>query len=111
MKRIIPPTGAGSAHGQAPYGEWEKRRPLLSAHLCDLTYTDPPGKRKPGTLSIRTRLGLWCGTLRDPDSKNMLTAEAHDPEALLDALESLLMLEDAPWQPDPFAEEKPKPRR
>lgn len=112
MKRIVKPDGVNQVAQEAEGGEWLEDYPNLIEFLTCTTYSDPPGRRKPGSLSIWTRFKMWCCSLRDNDNGACLRIEALTPDQLLHALETLLATGNAPWEfpPEPEPPAKGKKR-
>lgn len=71
---------------------------------CAMVLYDDGTPRKPGWYTVRTFGSTWQMEIKDPDTLQMMriTQPTHDDMWLMAAL--LLASEDAPWEPDVWAQ-------
>lgn len=102
MRRITKPEHSSLPIAEAEGGEWLEDWPNLTEFLTATRFDDPPGPRRPGSLTISTRFKLWTATLRCPNEGVQLRCDAVTPGQLLSALETFLVSPGCPWEPDPY---------
>lgn len=104
MKRRDKLIGQGVVPPAAPHTSvlMAKLAPVLE--WCALTSYEDGSPRTPGTFRIATRGQLWSFTVTDPDAAARLTVVSGSPDETLKLLVAYLGADNAPWEPDPYAQ-------
>jgi hypothetical protein len=85
--------------------------PVMREFLAARQYEDGSA-RSPGVLRLTTQGSLWELVIQDPDAAARLTLRDPKLDHLLVSMDTLLVLEEAPWETDRYlAERLAKPRK
>jgi hypothetical protein len=79
------------------------RHHSIVAH-CAVTQYDDGDSRKPGWITVRTMGAAWVIEVKDPDTCQLMRVVQATLDDALTMLALLLDSEDAPWEPDPWAQ-------
>jgi hypothetical protein len=83
----------------------------LVAHCCVTRYEDGT-PRRPGWWTMKTQGTTWIVQIKDPDGACGLQAMAQSVDDALALADLLLGSDDAPWEPDPFLQDRlPKKKK
>lgn len=84
----------------------------LVEHCCARSYDDGD-PREPGWFTVKTVGAAWVCQVKDPDSKMSFQVVGATLDAVLQDVCLLLSCEEAPWEHDPWLENRggKKPRR
>jgi len=82
----------------------------LVAHMAVVQYDDG-GARVPGWISIKTIGAAWQIEIKDPDTLQLLRVVQATLDDALTLAALLLDSEDAPWEPDTWAQQRAKTAR
>jgi len=77
----------------------------IVSHLA-ITQYDDGAPRRPGWITLKTLGAAWVVEAKDPDSCCKLSVVQNTLDDALAALCLLLESEEAPWEPDPWLQQK-----
>lgn len=86
---------------------------ILRDHLpilehCAMTQYEDGDPRKPGWITLKTFGSTWQFEVKDPDTLQMMRVAAPTFDEAVVLLGLLLGSEDAPWEPDVWAQQQAK---
>lgn len=79
----------------------------LVEHMA-VTQYDDGDSRKVGRITLTTHGSVWQADVKDPDTLQQMRLSAPTLDELLALLARLLSSEEAPWEPDVWAQQQAK---
>jgi hypothetical protein len=82
----------------------------LVAHMAVTAYEDGD-RRIPGWISIKTIGAAWQVEIKDPDTLQLMRVTQATLDDALTLAALLLDSDDAPWEPDTWAQQRAKEKK
>lgn len=108
MKKKAPVLGVVGVKHLAPMETeiFGNLMPLIE-HMAIVQYDDGDA-RKAGRITLCTHGSIWQADVKDPDTLQQMRVSAPTFDELLLLLVRLLSSEEAPWEPDTWAQQQQK---